>query len=289
LQIFHHHIRFKSNDNITFAAMFKKRIFISIILISSILLSCSKHQKLLKSTDNEKKYEIAMQYYDKGDFYRALQLFDQLIPIYRGTSKSEDLLFRYPFAYFNQRDYVMASYHFNRFSSTFPLSSKAEEAAYMAAYCKYLESPRHTLDQTVTKDAINEFQSFINRYPYGEKAKEATKLIDQLRLKLQKKDYNIANLYMKIGDYQAAIVSFRNLLKDYPEIAYKEEIMYKIVVSAYNFANNSIQEKKQERLESAQNDYYDFITLFPESRYVNELNKYYKRSIDQPKKGSDNI
>jgi outer membrane protein assembly factor BamD len=94
---------------------------------------------------------------------------------------------------------------------------------------------------------------------------------------------------MKIGDYQAAIVSFRNLLKDYPEIAYKEEIMYKIVVSAYNFANNSIQEKKQERLESAQNDYYDFITLFPESRYVNELNKYYKRSIDQPKKGSDNI
>lgn len=154
----------------------------------------------------------------------------------------------------------------------------------MAAYCKYLESPRHTLDQTVTKDAINEFQSFINRYPYGEKAKEATKLIDQLRLKLQKKDYNIANLYMKIGDYQAAIVSFRNLLKDYPEIAYKEEIMYKIVVSAYNFANNSIQEKKQERLESAQNDYYDFITLFPESRYVNELNKYYKRSIDQPKR-----
>ncbi len=230
-----------------------------------------------------------MQYYDKGDFYRALQLFDQLIPIYRGTSKSEDLLFRYPFAYFNQRDYVMASYHFNRFSSTFPFKLQSRRSRLYGCLLQYLESPRHTLDQTVTKDAINEFQSFINRYPYGEKAKEATKLIDQLRLKLQKKDYNIANLYMKIGDYQAAIVSFRNLLKDYPEIAYKEEIMYKIVVSAYNFANNSIQEKKQERLESAQNDYYDFITLFPESRYVNELNKYYKRSIDQPKKGSDNI
>jgi len=269
--------------------MFQKIFFISIVLISSVLLSCSKHQKLIKSTNNELKYEAAMKYYDKGDYYRALQLFDQLIPVYRGTSQSEDLLFKYAYSYFNQRDYVLASYHFSRFSNTFPMSPKAEEAAYMTAYCKYLESPRYTLDQTVTKEAINEFQVFINRFPYGERAKDATVLIDQLRMKLQQKDFSIANLYMKIEDYQAAIVSYRNVLKDYPDIEFKEEIMYKIVIASYNFAINSIPEKKQERIESAQTAYYDFLSLYPESRYVSELNKIYKRSGDQQKRRSGSI
>ena len=269
--------------------MFRKIFIISIVLTASVLLSCSKHQKLLKSTDNEKKYEAAMQYYDKGDYYRALQLFDQLIPVYRGTSQSEDLLFKYAYSYYNQRDYVLASYHFGRFSNTFPMSPKAEEAAYMTAYCKYLESPRYTLDQTVTKEAINEFQVFINRFPYGEFAKDATILIDQLRMKLQQKDFNIANLYMKIEDYQAAIVSYRNVLKEYPDIEFKEDIMYKIVIASYNFANNSIPEKKKERLESAQTSYYDFLSMYPESRYMSELNKVYKRSGDQQKRKSRSI
>ncbi|MBE0638190.1 MAG: outer membrane protein assembly factor BamD [Bacteroidales bacterium] len=257
--------------------MFKKAHFIAILLISTVLFSCSKHQKLLKSTDNELKYQQAMAYYDKGDYYRALQVFDQLIPVYRGTTQSEELLFRYAYAYYYERDYIMASYYFNRFTATFPRSEKTEEAAFQSAYCKYLDSPRSTLDQTVTKEAINEFQVFINRFPYGEKAKEATKLIDELRMKLQLKDYNIANLYFKIEDYQAAIVSYRNLMKDYPDTDFKEEVMYKIILAAYNFASMSIVEKRQERFEDARKAYYDFIAVYPESRYLSEINKINNR------------
>lgn len=264
-------------NNITFAPMFRKSLFIVILLISIVLFSCSKHQKLLKSTDNELKYQRAMEYYEKGDYYRALQVFDQLIPVYRGTAQSEELLFRYAYSYYYERDYIMASYYFNRFTATFPRSEKAEEAAFQSAYCKYLDSPRSSLDQTITKDAINEFQVFINRFPYGEKAKEATKLIDEMRMKLQLKDYNIANLYFKIEDYQAAIVSYKNVLKDYPDTDFREEIMYKIVVASYNFASMSITDKRQERFESAATAYYDFIAVYPESRYSNEIKKIRNR------------
>ncbi len=266
--------------------MLRKTGFILLISIMVVIASCSKHQKLLKSTDNDMKYDKAMEYYDKGDYYRALQLFEQLIPVYRGTSKAEKLYFSYAYAYYYEREYIMASYYFKRFSVNFPGSEFAEEASFMLAYCKYLDSPRYSLDQTVTREAIDEFQLFINRYPYGEKAQEANDLIIELRDKLEKKSYNIANLYYKMEDYRAAIISYENLLKDFPDTGFKEDVLYKIITSYYNYAIKSIEEKKTERFENAVKAYYDFIALYPESEYVTDVEKM-RRKVENELEGAE--
>ena len=44
---------------------------------------------MMKSTDMEAKYNAAVKYYEKKDYYHALQLFEELITVYRGTSKAE--------------------------------------------------------------------------------------------------------------------------------------------------------------------------------------------------------
>jgi len=261
--------------------MFKKFSFILLISIAVVFSSCSKHQKLLKSTDNEAKYEKAMEYYEKGDYYRALQVFEQLISVYRGTNKAEKLYLYYAYAYYYEHDYIMASYYFKRFTVNFPSSEFAEEAGYMIAYCKYLDSPRYSLDQTVTREAIDEFQLFINRFPYGEKAQEATTLITELREKLLNKDYNIANLYYKMEDFRAAIISYENLLKEFPDTEYREDILYKIITGYYSFAIKSIQEKKKERLESAMKAYYDFAALYPESEFIDDARKLREKVEEQ--------
>ena len=266
---------------ITFAPMFKNNLFILLLLASVVMVSCSNHQKILKSTDNEAKYEKAMEYYEKGDYYRALQVFEQLMPVYRGTAKAEKLYFYYANAYYQEREYILASYYFKRFALNFPSSQWAEEASFLAAYTKYLDSPRYSLDQTVTREAIDEFQLFINRYPFGAKAKEANDLIDQLRLKLQMKSYSIANLYYKMEDYRAAIVSYEGMLKDYPDTEYKEEILYRIIRSYYQYAFKSIDEKKKERYESAVKSYYDFVSLYPESKYIGEVKRMRQRVEDE--------
>ncbi|MFP4469145.1 MAG: outer membrane protein assembly factor BamD [Bacteroidales bacterium] len=264
--------------------MFKKAFYVVLFLAAIMAVSCSSHQKLLKSTDNEKKYEVAIELYEKGDYYRALQLFDQLIPVYRGTNEAEKLYYYYADAYFHEEDYILASYYFKRFVTSFPGSEFAQEAAFMAAYCKYLDSPRYSLDQTVTREAIDEFQLFINRYPFSERADEANMLIDELRDKLQKKAYNVANLYMKMEDYRAAIVSYENLLKDYPDTEYREEILYNIISSYYQYAQKSIEERQKERYESAVKAYLDFIDEYPESEYYDEVLKMRERVQQELKK-----
>lgn len=266
--------------------MFKKFGFILLIFIAVVATSCSKYQKLVKSTDNELKYEKAMEYYQKGDYYRALQLFETLIPVYRGTNKAEKLYYYYAYAYYHEREYIMAAYYFKRFSINFPSSEFAEEASFMSAYSKYLDSPRYSLDQTVTREAIDDFQLFINRFPYGEKAKEASDLIEELRSKLEHKSYNIANLYYKMEDYRAAIVSYNNLLKEYPDTEFKEDILYKIVTAYYSYAMKSIKDKQKERFENAVKAYYDFVALYPESEYVANVEKM-KEKIEEELKNSE--
>lgn len=244
------------------------------------LSSCSKYQKLLKSSDNDLKYEKAVEYYNSGDYYRALQLFDQLLPFYKGTDKAEELNYFYPYCYFEQHDYIMAAYYFKRYANNYPNNKKAEECVYMSAYCKYLKSPKYSLDQTNTYEAINELQLFINMYPDSYRVKDCNNIIDKLREKLENKAYHAALLYYKMEHYKSAILSFENLLKDFPDTQYKEEILFYIINAYYEYAKNSVAEMQEERYSVTIESYENLRFSFPESDYLKQTEKIYINSLE---------
>ncbi|MCD6112750.1 MAG: outer membrane protein assembly factor BamD [Bacteroidales bacterium] len=264
--------------------MLKKVINISIIvLIISLFSSCSSYQKLLKSEDDALKYEKAISYYNDGNYYKALQLFDQLVTVYRGTSKAEKIYYYYANCYYQQKDYVLANYYFNRYAKNYPKSPLTEECYFMAAYCKFLDSPAYNLDQESTYDAIKELQLFVNRYPNSDRVEECNKYLDILRDKLEKKDYNIAKLYYNMSEYKSAICAFNNLLKTYPDSKHKEEILLYLMKTYYYYANNSITSKKKSRYQSAEDAYNSLITLFPTTKYIKSANTIHNNILKELK------
>jgi len=252
--------------------MFQKTILI--LLLSGILtvsFSCKSYQKTLKSGNNTLKYETGVDLYEKGDFNKALQFFDVLRAVYRGTEKGEMLTYYSAMCYFETQQYNIAAYYFKQYFQTYPRGDKAEESAFMSAYCNFKQSPKYSLDQTTTYMALTELQSFIDLYPKSDKVAEATELMDELRAKLEKKDYNICRLYYRMQDFQAAITSFENLIDDYPDTDYKEEIMYFTVKAYYDYAEKSISSKKQERYEKTVEAYNNLLYLYPDSKYTKEV------------------
>ncbi|MEI7597041.1 MAG: outer membrane protein assembly factor BamD [Bacteroidota bacterium] len=244
-------------------------------LIGAMAISCSSYEKLLKSSDNEKKYEMALKYYEKKDYFRSIQLLDELTTVFRGTDKAEKVYYYYAYSYYGQENYLMANYNFKLFAKTFPSSDKAEEALYMCAYCYYMDSPEYSLDATSTYKAINELQLFINTYPKSTRVAECNKLIDDLRAKLELKSYENAQLYFQTKEYKAAIVCFNNLIKDFPDTKYREEVLFLIFKSAYYFESNSVDSKKAERIKSAVSAYKEFVSKYPQSAYIKEANSMY--------------
>ena len=158
----------------------------------------------------------------------------------------------------------------------------------MFAHCYYALSPGPDLDQTYSQKAIEAFQLFINQYPESGRVTECNEIIDQLRRKMALKAFNGAQLYFNLGQYKAAAVAFKNLLRKYPDIEEKEKVQFLIVKSYYLLADKSITEKKVERFETVIKSYYDFVDKYAESRYQREAENIYDASVKQLKKLKQN-
>lgn len=243
-----------------------KRVFWVVFALVFVLMfsSCaSKHKKLLKSNDNEAKYQAAIKAYEQGNYYHATQLFENLIFYYRGKSQAEDVNMYYGKSLMGSKDYYAAGYQFENFVRWFPYSPQAEEALYLSAYCKYMESPDFYLDQTLTKESMKAFQDYLDKYPESPRVNEANKCFDELRLKLIKKDYTTAYNYYKVEQYQAAHVALSNFLTKYSDqTQYRQDAMYYIVLSGYYYAKKSVMEKQKERWNSMILDYERYAALF---------------------------
>lgn len=267
--------------------MFKLGQVLAIVtLIVLIAGGCSNYQKLLKSSDYDLKYEKALEYYAKPDYYRAQQLLEELLTIFKGSKRGEEVYFYYTYCYYGQNNFILAGYHFRNFAKTYPTSKHTEECEYLAAYCYYLESPEYSLEQSNTFRAIDALQLFINKYPTSVHVEECNNLIDKLRDKLEEKSYYSARLYYDIGDYKAAIIALKIGLKDYPDTQFREDMLYLIVKSSYLLAENSIENKKMERYQAAINEYYALVDEFPKSEYVKEAEKIYDTSLKFVKKSN---
>ena len=262
------------------------KIFNYILLFSVLMLvSCKSEFETLRSSNQpEKVFNAANNYYEKKEYGRAIALYDIVIQFYRGKQEAEDLFYKYAYAHYYEGDFILASTYFKNFASTFSNSKNKIDAEYMSAFANYRLSPNYKLDQSYTEKAIVGFEQFINLYPDSEYASKANKLIDEMRVKLEKKSFEQGNLYYKIGEYQAAMVSFQITLKDFPESKRVEEIRYLILYSSYILATNSIFEKKAERFNETLDHYNTFIKKHPKSEWLKDAKNIERDAKSELKK-----
>jgi outer membrane protein assembly factor BamD len=172
-------------------------------------------------------------------------------------------------------DYIISGHYFNNFVQRYGNSPLIEEAAYMSAYCFYMQSPRPELDQSSTNQALDAFRLYMIRFPNSSRIADCERIIGELNEKMMEKAYLSAQLYYNLDNYKAAVVSLSNCLADYPESKYREEIMFKLLKAKYMLAVKSIQSKQTERFQDAIDEYYTYIAEFPESKNKDEADEMY--------------
>ncbi len=260
------------------AVLKRIHIFSAFFLVLFLFNSCSEYQRLLKSDDFELKYKRAIEYYEEENYGRAIALLTDVTPFYRGTAKAEEVNYYFAMAHYKMGDYILASHYFKSFANAFPRSSHAEEFAFLSAYCLYLDSPRYSLDQTNTLQAIRELQRFINRYPQSERVEDANQLIDELRYKLERKRFMSGKLFLDISDYMAAATTFKTFTQDFPDSKYREEATFLIIKAHFEFASNSIPQRQEERFENVIEAYQAFIRRYPDSSYMRDAERMHQQA-----------
>lgn len=243
----------------------KKRLILSILGL--FLVSCSEYQKAFKSEDTEVKKAVAKKMYDKQKYNKAIRLYEIIAPIYKGKSGEEEMSYSFGMSYYNTKQYYLAAYQLEGFASSYPRDPRAEEAFFLSAKCFAELSPTYSLDQTETDKAIFKMQEFIDRYPNSTYMPQANAIAKDLRVKLERKAFEVAKQYNTIGDHKAAQVAFDIFLSDFPGTVFKEEALFLKLDSAFQLAVNSVPSKMQERLNNAKGAYQSLVKFKGDSKF----------------------
>lgn len=251
------------------------------LLCVLLVASCSNFRKIQKSEDWRVKYEAGLNYYAKKDYYRAAILFEEILPIVRGLPEGEKVEFNLAFCQFYEKTYLLSSNQFKTFYETYGRSQLAEEAHYMYAYSLYSSTPASNLDQQDGIEAMNAMQNFINQYPGSAFSDKAVEVIIICQQKLERKGFDNARQYLKLRNYQAAVISFNNFKKNFPDSDYNEELAYLKVVAQYRLAEKSFASLQDARYKTVLEFYQELLDNYPQSKFIRDAEKLYSESMNK--------
>ena len=228
----------------------------------------------MKSKDKEYKLKMAEQYYANKDYDKAQQLYTDLLPLYKGDSRFEDIYYKYAYTSYYQKDYMNAENLFKTYGENFPNNPKVEETEFMRCMAYYKQSPKAELDQTNTVKTIALLQAFINTHPDSKKIAEANEIIDKCRAKLEQKEFINAELYYNLGYYKSAGVAFSVLMDDFPDSEKSDEYALNSIRSYYRYAEMSVVTRQEERYQKVVSDVNDFEQRFSQSNLLADATNY---------------
>ena len=257
------------------------RKFYPIIISLLLLTSCGEYNKVLKSTDANVKFEYAKKAFEKGKYGQACTLLSEIVTVMKGTEHAEEALYLLGLSHFENKDYISAGAYFKTYYTHYPKGKYAELARFYSGYGYYLDSPEPQLDQTTTHKAIEELQNFLDYFPKSDKVSIAQNAIFELQDKLVLKELQNAVLYYNLGtylgnNYESAVITAQNAIKEYPYSKYKEQLQMLILKSRYQEAILSVDEKKEDRFRIVIDEYYSFINDYPESESRQEADHIFK-------------
>lgn len=247
---------------------------ILLLLIALVGITCARKDLIKPGDTLPQAFGKAKNLYDNGKFGDAVEAFETVIKIGRGTEYAKDAQFLLAESYFQDERYLLAASEYERFQTLYPNSPRREEVDFKNAYCYYKLSPRYKLSQQYTRTAIEKFRLFNSRYPDSERVQESAEYITEMRSKLARKLYNAADLYMRTDSYEAAIIYYDLTIDRYPESEWAERALVDEINAYVIYADNSVSSKQRERYTKAVESYEKFLQLFPDSELRSRAENY---------------
>ena len=278
----------------------KKLFFISTICVALLFSSCANEfNAVYKSTNTNYRYEYAKECFFKGKYTRAITLLNDLIVVQKGTENAQESLYMLAMAQYKSGDYESAAQAFKRYIQSYPKGKYAELASYYVGESLFMWTPEPRLDQSQTVSAIASFLEFLDLFPDAKLKNSAQNRLFELQDKLVKKELYSAQLYYDLGpyfgnctsggnNYEACIITAENALKDYPYSSLREKFAVLVMKSKFELAEQSVEEKRLERYQDAEDECYGFINEYPDSKQRPLAEKFIKKCKEVTKTGESN-
>lgn len=260
--------------------LFRKLTFLSLVTAIFALSACGGAGRV-RYDSPQQAYDRGMELYEAGRYDRAIDYFQGVFDYGRTSEVAADAQLYLARSYYHNDEFILAASEYTRFISTFRTDPRTEEAEYERAMSYFNLSPQYQLDQSNTREAVQYFQLFLDRYPESELADDAEAHIRQLREKLAHKEFAAAEQYEDREMYEAAALTYENVFDTYPDTRWADNALLGAIRSYLAYSELSVRTRQAERLQAAVDNYERLIQLFQESPLLKEAEPLYERAVDQ--------
>jgi outer membrane assembly lipoprotein YfiO len=158
---------------------------------------------------------------------------------------------------------VFAMNEFREFLSFYPRSPRADYAQYKLGMTHFRQMRAAPRDQTETRDAIKEFQTFVARYPDSKLLPEVKAKLRDAQDRVADSDYLVGIFYYRQKWYPGSIDRFNTLLKNDPEYTARDNVYFYLAESYV----------KTKREAQALPLYEKLVTEFQKSEHLQDAQK----------------
>jgi outer membrane protein assembly factor BamD len=212
-------------------------------------------------------FEQGMQALSKEKWLTAREYFKQLNETYVQSPLRPDAKLGVGDTYIGEggaEQLVLAINEFKEFLTFYPLNRRADYAQYRLAYAHFRQMRGAPRDQTETRDAITELETFLTRYPTSSYVPEAKERLREAKDRLGESEFRVGRYYYQQAKYYpAAIARFNSLLKEDPEYTGRDAV--------YFYLGESL--LKVKRGAEALPYYEKLVQEFEKSEYLDEARK----------------
>jgi outer membrane protein assembly factor BamD len=203
----------------------------SLFLLAALLTGCGANAPVTAGPGEADKVllergEAALK---ERQWVRARQYFSELLESYPQSPLRADAKLGVGDAYLGENNagsYVYAQNEYREFLAFYPTNPRADYAQMQLGMVHFNQMLNPQRDQTETKEAIKEFQTFVDRYPNSKLINEVRKKLREAKDRLSDWDLQVGRFYASIRNYPGAESRFRGILKTDPEYTRKDSLYF---------------------------------------------------------------
>ena len=209
-----------------------KKVLIACFLICLLNSGCASiREAWVALTGEEEEYTaeelawVAMDYYESGDYSRAIEKFEKLkdwFPFSRYAILAE---LKIGDAHYKLEQYEEAIFAYEEFEKLHPRNEAIPYVIYQIGRCYYDRIDTIDRDQVPAREAMETFQRLIKGFPEDQYARLAKDHINKCYKSLAGHEYIIGVFYFKSKHYEAAYSRFMSVISNYPDVGYHQKAL----------------------------------------------------------------
>jgi outer membrane protein assembly factor BamD len=174
-------------------------------------------------------YERGQAAIKERKWFDAREYFRQVVDNYPGSPLRADAKLGLGDAYLGEdsaESLVLADAEYREFLTFYPTHPRAGYAQFQLGMSYFEQMRAADRDQTATREAIEEFRIFLERYPQDPLVNQARQRLREARDRLSEHNFLVGRLYFRIGNDPGAISRFQEILKEDPEYTGRDAVYY---------------------------------------------------------------